>query len=89
MHGFAETLLDGISEEYLNEKREQDAKKGREKEEESKKIRTGNLLQHNQWAATSVSSSGNNNLSKSLPNSQGFMFLSEGGNDASMTTMWR
>ena len=88
MHGFAETLLDGISEEYLNEKREQDAKKEREKEEESKKIRTGNLLQHNQWAATSVSSSGNN-LSKSLPNSQGFMFLSEGGNDASMTTMWR
>jgi hypothetical protein len=88
MHGFAETLLDGISEEYLNEKREQDAKKEREKEEESKKIRTGNLLQHNQWAATSVSSSGNN-LSKSLPNSQGFMFLSEGGNDATMTTMWR
>jgi VIT1/CCC1 family predicted Fe2+/Mn2+ transporter len=89
MHGFAETLLDGISEEYLNEKREQDAKKEREKEEESKKITTGNLLQHNQWAAaTSVSSTGNN-LSKSLPNSQGFMFLSEGGNDASMTTMWR
>lgn len=88
MHGFAETLLDGISEEYLNEKREQDAKKEREKEEESKKIRTGNLLQHNQWAATSVSSSGNN-LSKSLPNPQGFMFLSEGGKNASMTTMWR
>jgi hypothetical protein len=85
MHGFAESLLDGISEDYLNEKREQDAKKEREKEEEGKKIQTGNLLQHNLWAAASASK----NLSKSLPN-QGFLFLSpQGGNDASMTTVWR
>jgi len=85
MHGFAESLLDGISEDYLNEKREQDARKEREKEEEGKKIQTGNLLQHNLWAAASAG----NNLSKSLPN-HGFMFLSpQGGNDASMTTVWR
>jgi len=85
MHGFAESLLDGISEEYLNEKREQDAKK---KEEEGKKIQTGNLLQHNQnqWTGASAGK----NLSKSLP-TQGFLFLSpsQGGNDASMTTVWR
>lgn len=83
MHGFAESLLDGISEEYLNEKREQEAKK---KEEEGKKIQTGNLLQHNQNQWTGASK----NLSKSLP-TQGFMFLSpsQGGNDASMTTVWR
>ena len=85
MHGFAESLLDGISEEYLNEKREQDAKK---KEEEGKKIQTGNLLQHNQNQWTGAS--GKNNLSKSLP-AQGFLFLSpsQGGNDASMATVWR
>uniref|UniRef100_A0A7S2KKX8 C3H1-type domain-containing protein n=1 Tax=Skeletonema marinoi TaxID=267567 RepID=A0A7S2KKX8_9STRA len=85
MHGFAESLLDGISEEYLNEKREQDAKK---KEEEGKKIQTGNLLQHNQnqWTGASAGK----NLSKSLP-TQGFLFLSpsQGGTDSSMTTVWR
>eukprot|EP00577_Skeletonema_sp_RCC1716_P008873 CAMPEP_0113380382 /NCGR_PEP_ID=MMETSP0013_2-20120614/4729_1 /TAXON_ID=2843 ORGANISM="Skeletonema costatum, Strain 1716" /NCGR_SAMPLE_ID=MMETSP0013_2 /ASSEMBLY_ACC=CAM_ASM_000158 /LENGTH=704 /DNA_ID=CAMNT_0000262719 /DNA_START=134 /DNA_END=2245 /DNA_ORIENTATION=+ /assembly_acc=CAM_ASM_000158 len=84
MHGFAESLLDGISEEYLNEKREQDAKK---KEEEGKKIQTGNLLQHNQnqWTGASAGK----NLSKSLP-TQGFLFLSpsQGGTDSSMTTVW-
>ena len=86
MHGFAESLLDGISEEYLNEKREQDAKK---KEEEGKKIQTGNLLQHNQNQWTGASA-GKNNLSKSLP-TQGFLFLSpsQGGTDSSMTTVWR
>ena len=90
MHGFSENLLDGISQEYLNERRE-DARKERGKEllEESKKIRTGNLLQHNQWATTSSSSG--NSFSRSLPNSQGFMFLSpsQGRNDASMSSAWR
>ena len=87
MHGFAESLLDGISEGYLNEKREQDVRKEREKEEEGRKIQTGNLLQHNQWSAASA---GSNNLSTSLPN-HGFMFLSpsQGGNDASVATVWR
>ena len=85
MHGFAESLLDGISEEYLKEKREQEARK---KEEEAKKIRTGNLLQHNQnqWSSAPA----DKNLPRSLP-TQGFLFLSssQGGNDASMTTVWR
>jgi hypothetical protein len=69
MHGFAESLLEGVSEDYL---KEQQMKKEREEQERLLQVKleeekrnqavfvpTTNLLQHNEWAAeknhTSVS----------------------------------
>lgn len=78
MHGYAESLLEGVSEEYfveLQAKKEQELQQKQLEEEEKRSSAsfapvTTNLLQHNQsWAADKASSS--------LPK-QSFTFLSSG-----------
>eukprot|EP00581_Thalassiosira_minuscula_P014782 CAMPEP_0183721136 /NCGR_PEP_ID=MMETSP0737-20130205/13525_1 /TAXON_ID=385413 /ORGANISM="Thalassiosira miniscula, Strain CCMP1093" /LENGTH=547 /DNA_ID=CAMNT_0025951107 /DNA_START=55 /DNA_END=1695 /DNA_ORIENTATION=- len=53
LHGFADSLREGICEEYLAEQKvkreEKEQKQHQMEEEEKKKIRTTNLLDHNQW----------------------------------------
>jgi hypothetical protein len=58
MHGFAESLLEGVNEDYLKEqqtKQEQNRLHQEQMEEEKRNqavfVPTTNLLQHNEWAA--------------------------------------